>query len=104
MGEHIVSQGRERGSSVFDSEASSSYAPENALLALELRFDPLEATTAIPHPTESIAVGIVPHGTLCGEGGDVQERHQLDNGSSARGKRLSRLRRAGTPRARAQLL
>ena len=104
MSEPIESQGRERGGSMFNDETSGPDAPKDALLAFELRLDPLEAASSVSHATKSIAVGIALRSTLGGEGGTVQEGDQLDNRCSARAERLSRLLGASTPRTRAQLL
>ena len=104
MSEPVSSQGRERGGSMFDGETSGPDAPKNALLALELRLNPLESAPTVSHAAKSIAVGIAPYSTLRGEGGAVQEGDQLDNRCSARAERLSRLLGASTPRTRAQLL
>ena len=104
VSEPIVSQGRERGGSVFDGETSGSDAPKNALLAFELCLDPWQAASTVSHTTKSIAVGIAVHRTLRDEGGTVQEGDQLDYRCSTRGERLSRLLGASTPHACAQLL
>ena len=104
MSEPVSSQGRERGGSMLNSETSGPDAPKNALLALELRLNPLESAPTVSHAAKSIAVGIAPYSTLRGEGGAVQEGDQLDNRCSARAERLSRLLGASTPRTRAQLL
>ena len=89
---------------MFNGETSGPDAPKDALLALELRLDPLEAASAVSHTTKSIAVGIAVYRTLRGEGGTVQEGDQLDHRCSTCGERLSRLLGASTPRACAQLL
>lgn len=89
---------------MLNRESSCSNAPKNALLAFELRLDPLKSASTIAYTAQSIPSWIVLHGTFCGKGGDVQERDQLGDSRRARGKRLPCHVVVSAPRARAQLL
>ena len=89
MGKGIRAQGVERGRGLGDGEARSANNLENALLALELQPDALDASARVVYPASTIAVRVAHFGSLGGAGGGVEQSNKLNDGRSPGGEALS---------------
>ena len=97
MGNGIGAQGSERRSGLGDGEAHPADNLENALLALELHPDTLDASACVMYPASTIAVRVAPFGSLGGAGGGVEQGNKLNNGRRPGGEALSHVDGVGAP-------